>query len=132
MKKGIYLMIGAFFIVGLLGCASIGTKGGPSPKVTVITPTVKLSKKATITIKGAGFKPGQEVAILFTAIDGVQSDIDYTLKPKPVADKTGAWLTTWSCGRFVSKKLIKEGTYTLMITDVDYNQIAKAKVTFVK
>lgn len=32
---------------------------------------VNLSKKATVTIKGTDFKPGQEVELLFTAVDGV-------------------------------------------------------------
>jgi len=32
---------------------------------------VKLSKKATVTIKGTDFKPGQEVELLFIAVDGV-------------------------------------------------------------
>ena len=32
---------------------------------------VKLSKKATVTTKGTDFKPGQEVELLFTAVDGV-------------------------------------------------------------
>jgi len=141
MKKVICVMIGAFLVVVLAGCTTTGPSKGaakeglaaksePGPTVVVVTPRVKMSKKATITIKGTGFKPGQEVELLFTAVDGVQSDIGYALKPKPVADKTGTWVTTWSCGRFISKKLIKEGTYTITVTDVDYNSLAEAPVAF--
>ena len=130
MKKLVHVMIGAFLVVGLLGCATLGIKGGPSPKITVVTPKVELSKKAKVTIKGTDFKPKQEVEILFTAIDGVQSDIGYALKPKPVADETGMWLTEWSCGSFVSKKLIKKGSYTITVTDTDYNVLAEATVSF--
>lgn len=132
MKKVIYGMIAVIFIVGLVGCATTGPGSGPSPKVIVVAPKVTLSKKATVTIKGTDFKPGQEVEILFTAVDGVQSDIGYALKPKPVADSTGTWVTTWKCGRFVSKKLIKAGSYTLTVTDPDYNELARATVAFEK
>ena len=130
MKTLVYVMIGAFLVAGILGCAALGIQGGMSPKVTVVTPKVKLSKKAKVTIEGTDFKPKQEVEILFTAIDGIQSDIGYVLKPKPVADETGMWTTEWSCGRFVAKKLIKEGLYTITVTDTDYNVLAEATVSF--
>ena len=130
MKKVMYVMIGAFLVVGLLGCATLGIKSGPSPKVMAVPPTVKLSKKAKVTIKGMDFQPKQEVEILFVAIDGVQSDIGYALEPKPVADEAGTWLTEWNCGTFVSKKLIKEGSYTITVTDTDYNVLAEATVSF--
>jgi len=42
----------------------------------------------------------------------------------------GTWSTTWSAGRFVSKKLIKKGAYTIQATDADYNPITMAPVNF--
>jgi hypothetical protein len=104
----------------------------PGPTVMVATPMVKMDKKAKMSIVGTGFKPGQEVSLLFTTMDGVQSDIGYALKPKPVANKVGAWATTWSCGRYIARKLVKEGAYTITVTDSDYNVLAHAPVAFYK
>jgi len=81
---------------------------------------------------GTGFKPGQEVSLLFTDVNEVQSDIGYALKPQPKANKIGAWVTTWSCGRYISKKLIKEGAYSITVADTDYNLIDHAPVAFYK
>lgn len=118
--------------VGLVGCASLGIGQGKSDaKLIVDTPTVTMSKKATVGLSGQGFKPGEEVVILFTAVDGVVSDIGFALDPQPVADEAGAWTTTWKCGRFISKKLIKEGTYTLKAAAADYNILAEATVAFI-
>jgi hypothetical protein len=98
----------------------------------VAAPNVKMGSKAKITIVGTGFKPGQEVSLLFTTMDGVQADIGYALKPKPVANKLGAWATTWSCGRYIKKKLIKEGAYAITVADSEYNILAHAPVAFYK
>ncbi len=120
-----------FFIAGLAGCAGLGMgKGKGAQKLIVETPIVTMSKKAKVGLSGQGFKPGEEVAILLTAVDGVVSDIGFALDPQPVADKSGAWTTTWKCGRFIQKKLIKAGTYTLKAADADYNVLAEATVTF--
>jgi len=100
--------------------------------VVVANPNVKMSKKAIITIVGTGFKPGQEVSLLFTTTDGVQADIGYALKPQPKANNIGAWVSTWSCGRYISKKLIKEGAYTITVADSDYNILAHTPVAFYK
>jgi hypothetical protein len=92
-----------------------------------------MSKKATTTIKGQGFKPGQEVNLLFTAKDGIESDIGYALKPAPKADESGNWSTTWKCGRFISKKLVLEGkSYKIAVTDAEYNPLAHTFVSFSK
>jgi hypothetical protein len=98
----------------------------------VATPNVKMDKKATITIMGTGFKPGQAVSLLFIDVNGVQSDIGYALKPQPKANKIGAWVTTWSCGRYISKKLIKEGAYAITVADSEYNILAHTPVAFYK
>jgi hypothetical protein len=140
MKKGMCGMMAVILVVALVGCTSmgIGKKGAeeglaqPGPTVTVATPMVKMSKKARITIVGTGFTPGQEVSLLFTTMDGVQADIGYALKPKPVANKMGAWVTTWSCGRYVAKKLAKEGAYAITVTDSEYNTLAHTPVAFYK
>ena len=141
MRKLLYGLMAVIMVFGLMGCASLKTgtpdaeealtaPGQPGPMVVVATPYVKMDKKATITIMGTGFTPGQEVSLLFTDVNGVQSDIGYALKPQPTANKLGAWVTTWSCGRYISKKLIKEGAYTIMVADSDYNILAHTPVAF--
>jgi len=140
MKRLLGGVIAVFVMVSLLGCATMGLgekepregMAQPGPTVMVVTPMVKMDKKAKMSIVGTGFKPGQGVSLLITTIDGVQSDIGYALKPAPVANKTGAWVTTWSCGRYIARKLVKEGAYTIMVTDRDYNVLAHAPVAFYK
>ncbi len=109
---------------------ALAGKNELGPTVAMGTPMVKMSKKAKAVIMGTGFNPGREVQLLFTTMDGVQSDIGYALKPKPVANKIGAWVITWSCGRYISKKLIKEGAYIITVTDSEYNFLAHTPVAF--
>ena len=131
MKKLCVRMAAMVLIVGLVVCTTFGSAGSKSaPQLVVVTPEVELSKKATVDLKGVNFMPDQEVALLFIDVDGVTSDIGFAVDPQPVADKTGTWATTWNCGRFVSRKLIKAGTYTIKAADVDYNVLAEATVTF--
>jgi len=140
MERGIYGLMAVIVVVALVGCATMGVGkkgaeeglGGPGPTVIVADPMVKMDKKAKMSIVGTGFKPGQELSLLITTIDGVQSDIGHALKPSPVANETGAWVTTWSCGRYIDRKLIKEGAYTITVTDSEYNVLAHAPVAFYK
>jgi hypothetical protein len=128
MKKLLVGMAIMVLIVGLVGCATFDAILGKSaPRLLVVTPEVVLSKKATVDLKGENFTPDQEVALLFISVDGVMSDIGFAVDPQPVADE---WTTTWKCGRFVSKKLIKAGNYTIKAVDVDYNVLAEATVSF--
>jgi hypothetical protein len=101
-----------------------------SPVVVAKPSPIPLNKKGTLTLTGTGFKPGQKLTALFQAKDGVTSDIGYALKPEPVTDETGSWSTVWSYGRFVSKKLIQKGTYTLTVTDASLKTITTIKLEF--
>jgi len=140
MRRLMYGLMAIIVVFGLVGCTTMGVgekeaKEGlaqPGPTVVVATPMVKMDKKAKMSIVGTGFKPGQELSLLITTTDGVQSDIGHALKPSPVVNETGAWTTTWSCGRYIAKKLIKEGAYTITVTDSDYNVLAHAPVAFYK
>ena len=132
MRKAVFVVIAAVFVIGLAGCATTTPSKETVAEVVVDAPRVKMGKKAEVLITGEGYAPGQELTILFTAVDGVMSDIGYALKPKPVANASGEFATVWSCGRFVAKKLIKEGLYTLTITDDEYNTLAEAPVYFYK
>jgi len=135
MKKIFGCMIAVILVVGLMGITGSNFLGpnesiAAEPVLSTATPLVKMSKKSKVVIMGSGFKPGQEVRILFTSPDGLQSDIGYALKPTPKADKTGSWATTWSAGRYVGRKLIKGGAYKILATDEDYNPIAHTPVFF--
>lgn len=116
MKKTLMGPLTLILVIGLLGCANMTdskssavSARSPAPTVVMGTPLVPLDGKAQAVIMGAGFQPGQEVYLLITDVNGIQSDIEYALKPLPKADAAGAWSTTWSCGRYVKKKLVKEG-----------------------
>ena len=129
MKKLLTLLaITSFMSLSLL--VTSAPAGDLAAKVMVANPYQKLDNKAKVTIVGTGFQPGQEVSLLFTSADGVQADIGYALKPAPKANKIGSWVTTWSCGRFVKRKLITKGAYVITVTDSDYNVIAHAPVAF--
>lgn len=133
MRKGISVLV----LVAFLGGCSLTAAGRTSstktlPSVEVEGP-IKMDKKASTTIRGKGFKPGEEVNILFTAEDGMQSDIGYGLKPTPRADNSGAWSTTWAAGDFVESKMVKSGkSYRITVTDSGYNPVAQTSIQFAK
>jgi hypothetical protein len=131
MKKVIGSMIVLFFVFGI---TSVGFASELGPVVSMGTPLVKMAGKKTagVVIMGTGFKPGQEVRVLFVSPDGLQSDIGYALKPAPKPDKAGSWATTWNAGRYVARKLInpKGGGYKILVADSEYNPIAYTTVFF--
>ncbi len=92
MKKLIGSMMALFFVVGITSVCIAAELG---PVVSMGTPLVKMAGKKTagVVIMGTGFKPGQEINILFVSPDGLQSDIGYALKPAPKSDMAG------SCGK---------------------------------
>ena len=139
MKKFFSYMTAALFIFGLMGLTGSGILGlgeciaaEMGPTLAAATPMVKMSKKSEVVIMGTGFKPGQELFVLFTTADGYPSDIGYALKPAPKADKTGSFATTWKAGRYVSKGFITGGAYKIEVTDTDFNPLAHRVVFFAK
>lgn len=138
MKRFFGCMFTAILVVSLIGFSGSGTFGpgeclaADGPVVMMGTPLVKADKKAKVVIMGSGFKPGQEVTVLITSPEGLQTDIGYALKPAPKADETGTWATTWSAGRFVSKKIVPAGACKITVTDEEYNPIAHSVVFFEK
>ncbi len=101
------------------------------PDITAAS-SATLDNEGTLELRGSGFAPDSEVVLLFTSADGVESDIGYALEPAPMADADGNWITTWSYGRFVKKKLVTEGIYSLVATDVDFVPLATEQITFAK
>ena len=143
MKKIAYGFIVAILTISFALYATLGAdksraEEGPgvvsksNPTIMAATPNVKMDKKTKITFLGTGFQPGEELNILLTTTDGVRSDIGYLLKPKPKANKIGAWVATWSCGRYISRKLVKEGAYSITVTDSAYNVLAHTPIAFYK
>ena len=141
MKKLFPSIVAVVFIVGLMGLSGstflgprVSIAADQGPVVTLGTPLVKMAGKKTagVVIMGTGFKPGQEIRVLFTTKDGLQSDLGYALKPEPKPDKTGSWTTTWSAGRYVRRKLVdpKGGAYKIVVSDGEYNPIAHTAVFF--
>jgi hypothetical protein len=135
MKKFVYLVVAIILIIGLIGCAQTATKqsepatAAAAPKV-MATPMVAMTKDAKVAIKGTGFKPGEEIQVLFTDKNGVIANVLYALDPKPVAKDTGQWETTWNAGGYISKNLIKEGVTAIEVTDADFNLITHAAIAF--
>ena len=127
MKKWMYWAIAMMLVVGIGGIAYAG-----SPIVSA-TPMVKMEKGSKVFILGSGFAPNQELKILHTDSKGVTADIGSESKPKSVtADSSGNWTSVWNPGRFISKKLIKEGVTTLNVVDDDYNLLAHVSVYLYK
>lgn len=134
MKKFIGYITAVILILGLTGSILLGPgnsfAGEMGPTLMIATPLVKMDKKSEVVIMGTGFKPGQEVFILFTTADGYPSDIGYALKPQPKADDTGSFACTWSAGRYVSKGFITGGAYKVEVTDTEFTPLAHSVVFF--
>lgn len=92
----------------------------------------ELAPKSKIDIMGSGFIPDEEVRILYTDTEGMQTDIGYALEPAPKAGKSGAWLTTWDCEEFIKAKLVTDGAFELVVTDNEFKPLAKTYVYFKK
>jgi hypothetical protein len=137
MRKVMHGMIVVMVAAGLMGCATMGGGEGEgeglagSPVVAVGNPTVPMDKKGAVQLMGAGFKPGQKINVLFTSKEGSVSNVSWALKPQPVPNDRGTWSTTFTYGRYVSKKMVKAGeAYVITVTDGDYNFLCQVPVAF--
>lgn len=137
MRKGIFGMMVVLLVVALMGCANMGGKDAEaeglagSPVLAVGKAVVPMDKKGKVQLMGAGFKPGQKLNILFTSKEGSVSNVSWALKPQPVPNDRGTWSTTFTYGRYVSKKMVKAGeAYVITVTDGDYNFLCLAPVAF--
>ncbi len=104
---------------------------GMQTTCVAVSPTPVKPKKGNLLIAGSGFKPNQELGIR-VMMGGVLSDISYMVKPRPVANKYGAFASTWKLkGRYF--KLLKAGTtYTLSVVDMDGNTLGTAPLVIDK
>lgn len=132
MKQLTQIFLAMVLVLGIIGCATAEKKPDLPGTLEVMTPVLDLSKKETdVKLKGTGFTPGQEIMILITDDNGIRTDVGWALDPEPKADANGAWETTWDAKRFVQKKLVKAGKYTITVTDADYNDIDAQQVEII-
>lgn len=126
---------GLFVVVSLVVLFVVACAGpskqvkSPAVSVMVATPMVEIGKTAQVVFYGTGFAPKQEVVFLFKDASQVLTRIaNEDLKPQPVPNEVGAWVTVWNCGPYLS--LIKPGTSMIRITDTDYQTLAQVPVAF--
>jgi hypothetical protein len=105
-------------------------KKEPASEITVATPVATLGKKVSVDIMGAGFDTDEEVRVLFTDDEGMQTDIGYALEPAPKGNKSGAWMTTWAVDEFIKAGLVKAGVYTLTVTNNEFKPLAQTAIVF--
>ena len=131
MKKRSLELLLVVSLVGLfvVACGGPSKEVRPGGSVVVSTPIVEITKTAQVVLYGTGFEPKQEVLFLFKDASGVQTIISNdVLKPGPVPNEVGAWVTVWACGDYMG--LIKPGVYTLTVTDNEFKTLAQVPVAF--
>ena len=136
MQRFWILGILSMVVLVLTGCSGMNASRSPgghlSPEMVVAGP-VPLDAKGKIAISGRHFQAGSEVMLLFTSLDGVQSDIGYALEPAPVVvGDDGTWISNWSYGRYVKKKLVKAGSYPLVAVDENFDILCETYIEFVQ
>ena len=130
--------LGLVVVICLVGFL-VGACAGPGKEVStkkqrasviVATPSVELSKTATVALYGTGFAPKQEVLFVFKDTGGVQTVISTdALKPAPVPNEAGAWVSVWNAGQYMS--LLKPGaTIVIDVTDSNYKTLTQVPVHF--
>jgi len=104
---------------------------GSRTSCVAVSPTPVKPKKGKLLIAGSGFKPKQKLGIRLM-MGGVMSDISFMVKPRPVANKYGAFASTWKLkGRYF--KLLKPGmAYTVYLVDEDGNTLGTAPLVIDK
>ncbi len=139
MKKVIWILTVVILVVGLvigssmrIGMAVPDSASIPSPEATVINPVSKLERNVMFVVIGSGFEPGQEVHfLLLEPTFGTTTDLDWSVDPKPVvANDSGAWIVTWDTDRYVQRKLVVAGVYSILVTDSDFNTLTTTAFAF--
>ena len=137
MKKRGLALLAVVCVVGLLlGCAETKREvrtvpAKPGPTVIVADPSVELSKTAKVALYGTNFAPKQEVLLVFKDSGGVLTVISNdALKPAPVPDEAGLWVTTWDAGQYISL-LNGDKTIVIDVTDSNYKTLTQVPVHFV-
>ncbi len=128
--KGIFLKSLAIVVVSLalsFGSAYAGPAAALRPTISVSSPIVVLDKNAKLIIMGSGYRPGQEVVVLFHDAFGVLTNVP----ENAVANDRGSWAMVWDMNDYVSKNIITGGVYAIMAADAKYNVFASTAVGFI-
>ncbi len=104
-----------------------GQAAAPRPTISVSSPVMVLDKNAKLVILGSGYRPGQEVTVLFQDALGVLTNVPETA----VANERGSWAMVWEMKDYVDKKIIGDGVYAIMAADAKYNIFATTAVGFI-
>ncbi len=97
------------------------------PTISVSPSVIALEKNAKLVIMGSGYRPGQEVLILFHDALGVLT----ALPDAAVANDRGSWAAVWDMADYVGRKIVTDGVYAIMSADAKYNVIATTTAGFV-
>lgn len=129
MKKSYFAGLLIVVLLLSLGIAlpMAQAQSAAGPNVVVTPAAAAIDKKSKVTIMGSGFKPGQEISILFQDEYGALSVIK-----EAKANSRGSWATVWTLGRYTRRGIIKDGIYAIMAADNEYNVLASAPVGFIK
>ena len=132
MKRVLYALVTVILVIGLVGCATMGSKKGEAEEgmtthgvltsTVVIQPSnvLRMDKSTKVVIMGSGFKPGEEIHLVITQSDGSISDITSELVPEPKANEFGVWGTAWTVGDYSSSSVAAAGLYILKACDANY------------
>lgn len=100
------------------------------PSLVVSPFPVPYQSRVQVMIAGSGFQPKQEVSLQIE-MGGVPSDISFMVKPRPVANEHGAFLSVWTLGGEIGRKLLAPTAYTLRAVDENGFVLAHAPLVFV-
>lgn len=115
---------GLMVLVFILVMAQTGFAAGPS--VLVSPGVAPIAAETQVVIMGSGFKPDQEVIVIFEDEYGALAELK-----QAKANERGSWATVWTLGRYTRRGIIKDGVYAIMAVDKDFNLITSAPVAFV-
>lgn len=123
------LLAGGFFL-GLPEATGGWVYIKEQPNLIVSPFPVPYVRKTKVMIAGSGFEPKQEISLQIE-MGGVPSDISFMVKPRPVANENGAFLSEWIVDGEIRAKLLSPTAYTLRALDEEGSVVAHAPLVFV-
>lgn len=133
-KGGGWLLIGAasFFSALLSGVTVMAAEMHTAPSLRVVTkyggPVLRSGDSGDVLfIFGSGFAPQQPVELNID-LNTVPVNMTGMLKPEPVANEMGAFVTSWKMSRRMYRKSVlgKSGLWTITAVDANGAPLASA------
>ncbi|MBI4331778.1 MAG: hypothetical protein HY673_10905 [Chloroflexi bacterium] len=128
MRK--YLLLASLAVVVIAGSLIVfqqvkAQQAPTSAPTLVVTPAYgPLAKNTNLVILGTGYKPAQELNILFYDGFGSIGALEETVK----ADDKGNFVSSWTLGDYSRGGILVEGVTNIMTADESFNIIATAAV----